>query len=365
MIWFFGKDKKDKKAEQDADIEEKKPEDVAVKTQAPEALPEPVPQIQPEPEPEVEAEPKKGWIQRLSEGLSKSSSKIATGISDILTKRKLDETVLEELEDVLIMGDLGPVTASSLVQALSDERFGKDISDEEIKEFLAGKIAEILEPVAVPLVIDTNHKPFVILVTGVNGAGKTTTIGKLAKIYKDQGLKVMIGAGDTFRAAAVEQLAVWGARAGVPVIKKDLGADAAALAFEAYEQAKQQGSDVLLIDTAGRLQNKANLMAELEKIVRVLKKHDETAPHSRLIVLDATTGQNAHSQVDVFKEKIDLTGMIVTKLDGSAKGGVLVSLADIYKLPVHAIGVGEKQQDLQAFKAVDYARSLMGLVQKS
>lgn len=310
---------------------------------------------------EPKEEVKSSWLSRLKEGLSKSSSKITEGISSVLTKRRLDDDLLEELEEILIMADLGPKTASDLIQKLSKDRFGKDITDDEVKKFLAEGIEEILEPVAIPFTIDSSKKPFVVLMTGVNGAGKTTTIGKIAKKLKEQGKTVMMAAGDTFRAAAVEQLTIWGERSGIPVYSKPLGADSAALAYEAYDKAKEGGYDVLIIDTAGRLQNKKNLMEELEKIVRVLKKQDVDAPHSSLIVLDATTGQNAHSQIEAFKETVDINGIIVTKLDGSAKGGVIVSLANIFKLPVHAVGVGEQIDDLRAFSAKDFALSLMGL----
>lgn len=314
------------------------------------------------PEPQAEDEPEEsGWLTRLSRGLSKSSSKITDSISSVLTKRKLDDELLEELEDILIMADLGPKTANRLVEKLRSDRFGKDMSDEDVKEFLARSIEDILSPVAKPLEVGGDAKPYVILMTGVNGAGKTTTIGKMGHVLKAQGKKVLMAAGDTFRAAAVEQLTVWGERSDIPVFAKPIGADSAALAYEAYEKAKQEGFDVLIIDTAGRLQNKKNLMEELAKIVRVLKKHDENAPHSALIVLDATTGQNANSQVKVFKETVDISGLVVTKLDGSAKGGVIVSLADEFKLPVHAVGVGEAIEDLKPFKAKDFARSLMGL----
>ena len=304
-----------------------------------------------------------GWLSRLTSGLSKSTNKITTGISDVLTKKKLDQEALDSLEDVLIEADLGPKTAAKVIENFSKDRFGKDISEEEIKEALADTIAEILEPVAKPLTIEKpDNGPYVILMAGVNGVGKTTTIGKLAqKFVKNDNLKVMMAAGDTFRAAATEQLAIWAKRVGCTLVAKDIGADAAAVAYEAYTQAKEQNVDVLLIDTAGRLQNKANLMEELAKIVRVLRKNDETIPHSTLLVLDSTTGQNAFSQLETFKEMVNVSGLIVTKLDGSAKGGVLVGLADQFGAPVHAIGVGEGINDMQPFSARDYARSLMGI----
>lgn len=306
-------------------------------------------------------EGKKSWFARLKDGLKRSSSKLTTGIADIFTKRRLDDDALEEFEDLLITSDLGVTTAAKLGAELSRTRFDKEVDPAEIQEFIATEVAKILEPVAKPLVIDVTKKPHVILVVGVNGSGKTTTIGKLAKTYRDQGLKVMMAAGDTFRAAAVEQLKVWGERTGCPVIARDTGADAAGLAFDAIDQAKREGYDLLLIDTAGRLQNKAHLMDELKKIVRVIHKRDETAPHDTLLVLDATTGQNAHSQVEVFSEATNVTGLIVTKLDGTAKGGVVVALAEKFAKPVHAIGVGESAEDLRPFEAKSFARSLAGL----
>ena len=302
-----------------------------------------------------------GWLSRLKSGLSKSSQKLAGGITDIFTKRKLDAGALDDLEEILITGDLGVATAARLSGSLADRRFEPDVPEETVRAALADDIAEILEPVAQPLVIDTDHKPHVVLVCGVNGSGKTTTIGKLAKQFKEDGKSVMIAAGDTFRAAAVEQLQVWGERSGCPVIVGREGGDAAALAYSALEQAKAEGADVLMIDTAGRLQNRKDLMAELEKIVRVIGKIDETAPHSVVLVMDATIGQNAHSQVETFKEMVDVTGLVMTKLDGSAKGGVVVALAEKFGLPVHAVGVGEGIEDLRPFEAQAFARSLMGL----
>lgn len=304
-----------------------------------------------------------GWLSRLTSGLSKSTNKITTGITDAITKKKLDQDALDSLEEVLISSDLGPKTAAKIIEEFSKDRFGKDISEQEIKEALADTITSILGSVAKPLEVQKPQDgPFVILVTGVNGVGKTTTIGKLAQqLTREQGLKVMLAAGDTFRAAATEQLEVWSKRVGCTFLAKDVGADAAAVAFEAYEQAKEQNIDVLLVDTAGRLQNKANLMEELAKIVRVLKKNSDEVPHSTLLVLDSTTGQNAFSQLESFKDMVDVTGLIVTKLDGSAKGGVLVGLADQYGVPVHAIGVGEGIEDMQPFCAKEYSRSLMGL----
>ncbi len=304
-----------------------------------------------------------GWFSRLTSGLSKSTGKLGQGITDIFTKRKLDDDTLQDLEDLLITSDLGPKTAAKVVAEFSARKFDKEIEVGEVKAALADIIGETLSPVALPLkIVKPENGPFVILVCGVNGAGKTTTIGKLAhEWHMKQQKKVMIAAADTFRAAAVDQLDVWANRAHVPLFKKEIGADAAAVAFEAYQKAKDEGVDILMIDTAGRLQNKVGLMQELEKIVRVLKKHDETIPHATLLVLDATTGQNAHSQVKTFKEATNLTGLIVTKLDGSARGGVVVSLAEEFGLPIHAIGVGEKIEDLSPFAANDFARALMGV----
>ncbi len=297
----------------------------------------------------------------MRSGLTRSSSKIGGGIGGIFARRKLDDETLEELEELLISADLGPTTAAKLTAEFAQTRFGKEISPEEVRLALADQVARILEPVARPMGIDAPHRPQVVLVVGVNGAGKTTTIGKLAKQWKDGGRNVFLAAGDTFRAAAIGQLQVWGNRAHVPVLTRDQGSDAAALAFDAYTLCQAQGVEILLIDTAGRLQNKQGLMEELRKIVRVLGKRDPGAPHQTLLVLDATTGQNAHAQVEAFREMVDVTGLIVTKLDGSARGGVLVALADRFGLPVHAIGVGEAIEDLQPFNAQEFARSLMGV----
>ena len=326
--------------------------------------PQPVPvEAVAENEPEVEKpEPeKKGWLSRLRDGLSKSTKKVAESITSLFTKKKLDQQTLDDLEDVLIQADLGVAVASRLVAKLGKERFGKEVTDEEVRAAFADDIAEILQPVAVPLTIDAARKPHVVLVVGVNGSGKTTTIAKLAGLYKGEGRSVMLAAGDTFRAAAVEQLKVWGDRAGVPVVSKQTGADAAGLAYEALERARAEKTDVLLIDTAGRLHNKTNLMEELAKIVRVIRKLDPEAPHSCLLVLDATTGQNAHAQVETFKTMSPVGALVLTKLDGSAKGGVLVALAEKFKLPVVAIGVGEGIDDLRPFEARAFARGLMGL----
>lgn len=304
---------------------------------------------------------KKGWLSRLKSGLSRSSNKLTGGLTGLFTKRKLDDDALEELEELLITSDMGVTTSAKIVQGIAKTRFGKDVTSEELKEALVDEITPILEKVTKPLDVQTGRKPHVVLVCGVNGSGKTTTIGKLSKIYQEQGLKVMLAAGDTFRAAAVEQLKVWGERTGTPVIAKETGADAAALAFDAVSEAQKQEVDVLLIDTAGRLQNKTHLMEELEKVIRVIKKVDDKAPHDTVLVLDSTVGQNAHSQVETFDKIVNVTGLIVTKLDGTAKGGVTVSLAERFEKPVHAIGVGESADDLRPFDARSFAKALVGL----
>jgi len=302
-----------------------------------------------------------GWFDRLKAGLGRTSDKLTGGIADLFRGRKVDEATLSELEDLLITGDLGVSVATRLSDSLRKTRFDKDADPADIAGALAGEISKILEPVAKPLELDATKKPHIILVCGVNGSGKTTTIGKLASQFKAQGRSVMLAAGDTFRAAAIEQLKVWGERADVPVIARDQGSDAASLAFEAVETAKREGVDVLLIDTAGRLQNKAGLMDELKKVVRVITKLDATAPHTTLLVMDATVGQNAFSQVEAFKDMVNVSGLVMTKLDGTAKGGVVVGLAEKFGLPVHAIGVGEGIDDLRPFTADDFAKSLMGL----
>ena len=300
------------------------------------------------------------FFSRLKQGLSRSTEKLTAGIAAVFTKRKLDDAALEELENLLISADLGTAVASRIIASFRRTRFGKEVGDDEVKQALAEEIAAILQPVARPLVIDRAHKPHVVLVVGVNGTGKTTTIGKLAQSYGEQGLTSMLVAGDTFRAAAVEQLQVWGQRTGAPVVTAPANSDAAGLAFDGLAKAKAAGSDILLVDTAGRLHNKAALMEELRKIIRVLKKQDASAPHSVLLVLDATTGQNAVQQVAVFKEMVDVTGLVVTKLDGSARGGIVVALAEAFGLPVHAVGVGEQAGDLRAFDPEDFARGLVG-----
>ena len=299
------------------------------------------------------------WLKRLRSGLARSSDKLTGGIAGIFTGRRLDDEALEELEEVLISADLGVSTAGKLSASLAKTSFDRDVSAEDVRRALSGEIAKILEPVAEPLDVDDSHTPHVILVVGVNGSGKTTTIGKLAKAYTDAGGSVMLAAGDTFRAAAIEQLQIWGERVGAPVIARDSGADAAGLAFDALKQAQEEKRELLLIDTAGRLHNKEGLMAELQKISRVIKKIDPSAPHEVLLVLDATTGQNAIQQVATFKEMVDVTGLVLTKLDGSARGGVLVALAEKFGLPVYAIGIGEGVEDLRPFDAQDFADSLL------
>ncbi len=307
----------------------------------------------------VEA-PKKTWFQRMKEGLSRSSRELSGNISGVFTRRKLDEDTLQDLEDVLIRADLGVETALRVTDALAASRYGKDVSDADVRAVMAAEVEKVLRPVAKPLELDLSHKPHVVLVVGVNGTGKTTTIGKLAAKLTEGGLSVMLAAGDTFRAAAIEQLKIWGERTGSPVIATKLGADAAGLAYDAFEQAKAAGSDVLIIDTAGRLQNKSELMAELEKIVRVLGKLDPEAPHTVLQTVDATTGQNALNQVEIFRNVAGVNGLVMTKLDGTARGGILVAIAAKHKLPVYFIGVGEGVEDLEPFSAGDFAKAIAG-----
>lgn len=318
---------------------------------------QPAPSIAAEEEPEA---PKKNWFQRLTSGLRRSSDQLASNLTAVFTKRKLDDATLEDLEDILIQADLGIETAMSITDKLRAERYDKEISAEEVQAMLAEEVRNVLEPVAKPLAIDGAQKPFVILMVGVNGSGKTTTIGKFAKKFTEEGKSVMLAAGDTFRAAAVEQLQVWGERANVPVITRPTGADASGLAYDAYNEAKAAGTDILIIDTAGRLQNRDELMAELEKIIRVIKKLDENAPHATLLTLDATTGQNALNQVEIFGKRAGVTGLVMTKLDGTARGGILVAIATKFQLPVHFIGVGESAEDLQSFAASDFAEAIAG-----
>lgn len=305
-------------------------------------------------------QPKQSWWRRLSSGLKRTSSSLGSAVADLVTKRKLDRAMVEDIEDVLLRADLGTEVAARIAAAVGHGRYDKAISADEVKAVVATEVEKVLAPVAQPLVVDGAQKPFVILVVGVNGSGKTTTIGKLAATFAHEGRKVMLAAGDTFRAAAIEQLKIWGERTGAPVIARAHGADSAGLAFDALTAAQTDGRDILLIDTAGRLQNKAELMNELEKVVRVLKKVDARAPHAVLLVLDATVGQNALSQVDAFQKTAGVTGLVMTKLDGTARGGILVALAEKYKLPVHFIGVGEGIDDLAPFTARDFARAIAG-----
>ncbi|MCA3277971.1 MAG: signal recognition particle-docking protein FtsY [Roseomonas sp.] len=332
--------------------------------ETPPPAPEPAPEAPPAeiPPPSAEAPAKTGWFARLKAGLSRSTAKLTESVVSLLHKRRLDDEALEELEETLITADLGVAASHRIVEGFRRTRFGKEVTDEEVKAALADEIAAILEPVAQPLVIEPARAPHLVLVVGVNGTGKTTTIAKLGRHYGEQGLKIGFVAGDTFRAAAVEQLQVWAGRTEARFFAPSKpGADAAGLAFDAFTAARAEGLDVLLVDTAGRLHNKSALMEELRKIIRVIRRVDETAPHSVLLVLDATTGQNAVQQVKVFKEMVDVTGLAVTKLDGSAKGGVVVALAQEFGLPVHVVGVGEKAEDLRPFAARDFARGLMGL----
>jgi fused signal recognition particle receptor len=307
------------------------------------------------------AAPRRSWFQRMKDGLARSSRELSGNIAGVFTKRKLDEDTLQDLEDVLIRADLGVETALRVTDSLAASRYGKDVSDAEVRSVMAAEVEKVLAPVAKPLELDLSHKPHVVLVVGVNGTGKTTTIGKLAAKLTEGGLSVMLAAGDTFRAAAIEQLKIWGERTKSPVIATKLGADAAGLAYDAFEKAKAAGSDVLIIDTAGRLQNKAELMAELEKIVRVLGKLDPEAPHTVLQTVDATTGQNALNQVEIFRNVAGVNGLVMTKLDGTARGGILVAIAAKHKLPVYFIGVGEQVDDLEPFSASDFAKAIAGV----
>jgi fused signal recognition particle receptor len=303
---------------------------------------------------------KQSWWQRLSGGLKRTSSSIGGTVSDLVAKRRLDQTLLDEIEDLLIRVDLGVETAARIAAAVGEGRYDKSITTDEVKAVVAAEVEKVLTPVAKPLAIK-EAKPFVALVIGVNGSGKTTTIGKIAAKLRAEGRSVMLAAGDTFRAAAIDQLNIWGGRSGASVIARAPGADAAGVAFDALTEARGEEVDVLLVDTAGRLQNKAVLLDELQKIVRVMKKVDASAPHAVLLVLDATIGQNALSQVEVFRDIAGVTGLVMTKLDGTARGGILVAIAAKYGLPVHFIGVGEGIDDLAPFSAKDFARALAGM----
>ena len=306
------------------------------------------------------AEDKPGWWRRLGAGLKRTSSSIGDAISDLVVKRRLDQAMLDEIEEALIRADLGIDCAARIAAAVGEGRYDKSITSDEVKQVLAREVEKVLAPVAKPLATE-KAKPFVVLVVGVNGSGKTTTIGKLAAQARAQGRSVLLAAGDTFRAAAIDQLKVWGTRSGASVIARAPGADAAGLAFDALSQARSEKIDLLLVDTAGRLQNKAMLMDELEKMVRVMKKVDPAAPHAVLLVLDATVGQNALAQVEVFRDVAGVTGLAMTKLDGTARGGILVAIAEKYGLPVHFVGVGEGIEDLAPFSAREFARAIAGI----
>ena len=342
-------------------------------------LPEPVPSVENleqlrteavvTPPPYVEASPvaapasRQSWFDRLRGGLSRSSNALGSGITQVFAHRKLDRTTLYDFEDLLIQADLGVATAEAIRESIERGRYASGLGPDEVRGILAAEVEKELNPAAKPLVIDSTQKPFVILMVGVNGSGKTTTIGKLASRFRSEGRHVMLAAGDTFRAAAIEQLQVWGERSGAPVVSRPQGTEAASLAFDAMVEARKSGTDVLIIDTAGRLQNRAELMAELTKVIRVIRKQDETAPHAVLLTLDATTGQNAVNEVEVFGREAGVTGLVMTKLDGTARGGILVPLAQKSGLPIHFIGVGEGIDDLQPFTARDFARAIAGLPQ--
>ncbi len=323
-------------------------------------VPEPVPSP---PSPPAPPELRSGFFSRLKSGLSKSSKSLTGSITAIFTKRKLDADTLQDLEDTLIQADLGVTVAERIIKAVSHGRYDKEIDPEEVKQILASEVSKVLKPVEVPFNFGA-EKPFVILVVGVNGSGKTTTIGKLGAIAAREGFKVKFAACDTFRAAAIEQLTVWGKRIGAETVSRPPGSDAAGLAFDAMKAAREDGTDIVFIDTAGRLHNKTYLMDELDKVVRVIKKYDAAAPHAVLLVLDATTGQNALAQADAFTKVAGVTGLIMTKLDGTARGGILVAIAERFRLPIHAIGVGESIDDLQPFEADAFSRAIAGLNEK-
>ncbi len=322
---------------------------------------EPAPTGDADAKPDVKPVAKSGrWVDRLKQGLGKTSARLSGGITGLFTKRKLEAATLDELEDLLIESDLGIETAENIIATLRKGRFDKGLDADDVRAVLKGEVERVLTPVARPLSVDKAHKPHVILVVGVNGTGKTTTIGKLAAQLRREGNTVMLAAADTFRAAAIDQLGIWGERTGATVVSGAAGSDAAGLVYDALERARGAGTDVLLVDTAGRLQNKEGLMDELAKIVRVVRKLDPTAPHDVLLVLDATTGQNALAQVDVFRERAGVTGLVMTKLDGTARGGILVAISAKHALPVHAIGVGEGIDDLQPFDASEFAQAIAG-----
>ncbi len=305
-------------------------------------------------------EPKRGWFDQLRKGLARTSNALSDNLAGVLVRRKLDDETLDALEEVLIKADLGVATAARIRAAIAKGRYDRGLTPDTVREILSVEIARVLEPLAQPFAFTAGARPHVFLVVGVNGTGKTTTIGKMAHLFRRNGFSIMLAAADTFRAAAIDQLKVWGERVGAEVVAREAGADPAGVAFEAFERARAEGKDVLLIDTAGRLQNKAGLMAELAKIVRVLKKIDQSAPHGVILVLDATTGQNALNQVEIFKEIAGVSGLVVTKLDGTARGGILVAIAERFHLPINAIGIGEGLEDLKPFDAQDFARAIAG-----
>jgi fused signal recognition particle receptor len=336
-------------------------EDVRVaQRDAPEAPEQTAAEAASERAPNPEPVAPKSWFQRLTSGLTRTSSKLTEGITGLFTKRKLDGATLEDLEDLLIQSDLGVETSGRIIDRISKGRFEKGISADDVREILASEVEAVLAPVAKPLQVSSANRPHVILVVGVNGGGKTTTIGKLAARLRSEGKSVLLAAGDTFRAAAIDQLKIWGERTGCDVVASAVGSESSGLAYDALKSAKEKGVDVLIVDTAGRLQNKQALMEELEKVTRVLKKLDPDAPHDVLLVLDATTGQNALQQVEIFGKRAGVTGLVMTKLDGTARGGILVAIAAKYQLPVHAIGVGEGIEDLQPFLARDFANAIAG-----
>lgn len=303
---------------------------------------------------------KKSWREKLFGGLKKSSTKLTGNLTGLVTKAKLDEATLDEIEEALIVSDLGPQMAAQIREKLASERFDKGIDEEGVRQILEDEITAVLEPVAKPIDIEAFPRPQVVLVIGVNGSGKTTTIAKLAHYFMEVDYGVMLAAGDTFRAAAIGQLEIWADRVGVPIVSGKEGGDAAGIVFDAVKKCTEEGTDVLIVDTAGRLQNRTELMDELAKIRRVLGRLNPEAPHDVVLVLDATTGQNALSQIEVFKEVAGVTGLVMTKLDGSARGGILVAAAKQFGLPIHAIGVGETMEDLRPFNARDFARALTG-----
>jgi fused signal recognition particle receptor len=352
MVWGFFK-KKDKPPVAEA------PQTDAHSDALPPAMAQEAPPASPTPA--IAAEKTPGLIGRLFSGLAKSSSKLTEGISGVFVKKTLDQATLDELEELLIRSDMGASAAAKITAAIAKDRFNRDVSDDEIKAALATEIAAIVKPREVHLDLTQGQRPRIVLVVGVNGSGKTTTIGKLCYLLSQAGATVVVGAADTFRAAAIEQLKIWADRSGACIVAKAQGSDAAGVAFEAVQLGQQTGADVVLIDTAGRLQNRTELMAELSKIVRAIGKLDEYAPHETLLVLDATVGQNALHQMEAFRTTANVTGMVMTKLDGTAKGGVLVAIAEKHAIPIHFIGLGESAEDLQPFDADNFARALVGL----